>query len=672
LSIRASHDRSSPLGHRQAGDAVLRRLFDANVIGIVISNNAGAILEANDAFLATIGFTRDELTSGAVDWRTLTPPEWLPLDERAIAEMAATGVFAVYEKEYVRKDGTRVPVSLGGARLADSAEEQVCFILDLSPIRSAEAALRRSEQRYRILAEALPQIIMLADERRHMLYVNRRYTEYTGVAADDVGGAWREVIHPEDLPAVDAVRASGEPYEIEYRLRRKADGAFRWHFARCSKVPGDDARTYWLASAMDIDDRKRAEDALRFIERAGARLSQSLDLQATFETLLDLVVPEFGDWATITLRTEAGGFETILARHKDPEKADLTRRLCGVNFLDDAHSWGTTAVYQTGAPEFGSTVSEEAMRTAVREEFYPIVDRLGYGSYIILPILSGDAVIGTLGIISAGNSRTYSAGDIAPLRELTGRAGYAIANARRYAREHRVASVLQEAALPRHLPEIEGFHFDGYYRAGREESAIGGDWFDAVVVADGHVVVSVGDVTGSGLEAAVLMSTVRQVIRGAAHVRPDPLMILEVADRALRGEDENGLVTAFVGVIDPRTRVMRYASAGHWPGLLRSRDGAVLRLEAQGLPLGLRGLSGSKLQSVVLEQGSSLLLYTDGLVEFARDVFSGERLLTECFAETPATERPAKHLVERVLGDNPARDDIAALVVGVDARASVQ
>jgi sigma-B regulation protein RsbU (phosphoserine phosphatase) len=149
-------------------------------------------------------------------------------------------------------------------------------------------------------------------------------------------------------------------------------------------------------------------------------------------------------------------------------------------------------------------------------------------------------------------------------------------------------------------------------------------------------------------------------------------MILEVADRALRGEDENGLVTAFVGVIDPRTRVMRYASAGHWPGLLRSRDGAVLRLEAQGLPLGLRGLSGSKLQSVVLEQGSSLLLYTDGLVEFARDVFSGERLLTECFAETPATERPAKHLVERVLGDNPARDDIAALVVGVDARASVQ
>ena len=85
------------------------------MVGIVIANNAGAILEANDTFLDLIGYTRADLEEGRIDWRRLTPDEWLRLDERAIAEMAAVGIITGSEKEYVRKDGSRVPVSLGGA-----------------------------------------------------------------------------------------------------------------------------------------------------------------------------------------------------------------------------------------------------------------------------------------------------------------------------------------------------------------------------------------------------------------------------------------------------------------------------------------------------------------------------------------------------------------------------
>jgi PAS domain S-box-containing protein len=92
-------------------DDRLRRLFDANVVGILIGNNAGSIVEANEAFLRMIGYSRTELEAGLVDWRRLTPPEWLGLDERAIAEMAVRGSFTQYEKEYVRKDGTRVPTT---------------------------------------------------------------------------------------------------------------------------------------------------------------------------------------------------------------------------------------------------------------------------------------------------------------------------------------------------------------------------------------------------------------------------------------------------------------------------------------------------------------------------------------------------------------------------------
>ena len=132
----------------------MRLLFDANVIGIIIGNNAGAILDANDAFLALVGYTRDDLTSGRVDWRSMTPAEWLPLDEIAIDDMAKHGWFAPYEKEYVRSDGARVPVSVGGARIPDTDDEQICYILDLSATRRAEAALRQSESRFKVLTDA--------------------------------------------------------------------------------------------------------------------------------------------------------------------------------------------------------------------------------------------------------------------------------------------------------------------------------------------------------------------------------------------------------------------------------------------------------------------------------------------------------------------------------------
>ena len=649
--------------------SALRRLFDANVIGIVVSNNAGAILEANDAFLDMLGYTRAELDSGAVDWRTMTPDEWLPLDERAIEELATTGIFALYEKEYLRKDGTRVPVQLGGARLDGTGDEQICYILDLSHIRETEDALRKSERRYRLLAEALPQVVMFADENRRLTYVNKYYTHFTGIASEDVAHRWNDAIHPDDVPVIDVARATGDAYEVEYRMRRASDGAYRWHFARTMPISDDVGAGGWLATAMDIDDRKRAEDALRFIEKAGARLSQSLDLQTTFRTLLELVVPEFGDWATITVRNDHGEIETIAARHRDPARAEDIRRITSVDYLRDKNSWGTAVVYRTGQPQIVTGVDSEAARDVVKPEFHDVIERLGYGSFLGVPIVSGDSVIGTLGVVSHGTSRTYSTADVAPLQELTQRAGFAIANARMFERERRVASLFQEAAFPRRLPHIDGFRFDAFYRAGSDEAVVGGDWYDALLIPDGRLVVSVGDVAGSGLQAAVLMASVRQVIRAAAQLNPDPSLILDVADRTLRNEHDNVFVTAFVGVIDPLQGTMSFASAGHLPALLHSADGTIAELDARGLPLGCRFLGATEVKSTQLSPDSCLLLYTDGLVEHSRDIIIGEELLRRRFGETCRGPEPARTLVESILGDEPAADDVAVLLLGITAPA---
>jgi PAS domain S-box-containing protein len=126
-------------------EAKIRRLVEANVVGIVMWNLEGAITGANDAFLSMVQYDREDLASGRVRWSDLTPPEWRSQDERAIAGLKTTGVFQPFEKEYFRKDGSRMPILLGGALYEGSGNEGVAFVLDLSKQKRTEEALRSVE-----------------------------------------------------------------------------------------------------------------------------------------------------------------------------------------------------------------------------------------------------------------------------------------------------------------------------------------------------------------------------------------------------------------------------------------------------------------------------------------------------------------------------------------------
>ncbi|MFB9127985.1 AAA family ATPase [Paraburkholderia dipogonis] len=130
-------------------EAKIRRLVDANIIGILVWNAGGVILEANDAFLRMVGYEREDLVSGRVRWRDLTPPEWLQGSEKALGEAVQTGRAPPYEKEYVRKDGSRVPVMVGLATFEAGREEGVAFVLDLSERKRVEEQARQNERRYR-------------------------------------------------------------------------------------------------------------------------------------------------------------------------------------------------------------------------------------------------------------------------------------------------------------------------------------------------------------------------------------------------------------------------------------------------------------------------------------------------------------------------------------------
>jgi PAS domain S-box-containing protein len=127
-------------------DRKIRRLVDANIVGVLVSNLEGQVIEANDAFLRMLGYSRDDLTSGRIRWTELTPPDWRAVTEQAVAQIAAQGTCNLFEKEYLRKDGSRVPVLVAAAAIEGTNSENVAFVLDLTERKRAEQERERLRQ----------------------------------------------------------------------------------------------------------------------------------------------------------------------------------------------------------------------------------------------------------------------------------------------------------------------------------------------------------------------------------------------------------------------------------------------------------------------------------------------------------------------------------------------
>src|SRR5215831_16245799 len=239
-------------------EAKIRRLVDANIIGIFIADREGRILEANDAFLRIVGYDREDLVLGRLHRIELTAPEWREVDKRAWGELNSTGTVQLFEKEYFRKDGSRVPVLIGAALFKEGGDQGLAFVLDLTERKRAEEALRESERRSRSAIDGIPGLVGILAPNGEVESVNRQIIEYCGQSLDELKN-WgtNGTIHQEDLPHVAEVFTksigSGVPYEIEARVRR-FDGEYRWFAIR--GIPVRDAAdriVRWYALLTDIE-----------------------------------------------------------------------------------------------------------------------------------------------------------------------------------------------------------------------------------------------------------------------------------------------------------------------------------------------------------------------------------------------------------------------------------
>jgi PAS domain S-box-containing protein len=270
---------ATDITERKTTEDKIRRLVEADILGIFIANVQGEIVEANQAFLRMLRYGRQDLVSGRLLWTDLTPAELRERDQRALTEALAAGVFRPYEKEFLRKDGSRVPVLIGGA-LFQSANQGVVFVLDLSEQKRAEEGLRQSEQRFRLVLESIGAQVITTTLEGELDFVNQPVLDYFGKTLEQLKG-WptTDVLHPDDLPSAIAVWKDsiekGLSYDVDHRFRR-SDGAYRWFHVRGRPqrdVQGSIVR--WYALLTDIEDRKRAEDKVREQE---SELRQILDL----------------------------------------------------------------------------------------------------------------------------------------------------------------------------------------------------------------------------------------------------------------------------------------------------------------------------------------------------------------------------------------------------------
>ena len=517
---------------------------------------------------------------------------------------------------------------------------------------------------WRATLEAIPQIVWTADPAGRPDWFNERWYAYTGASADDsLAGGYLEVVHRDDAAAARAAyaraMASGEPFSAEYRLRA-ADGSYRWHLgtARPLRDP-DGSITCWIGVSTDVDARRRAADGMAFVADASEALGNAPDLDTALQTLAKHVVPTLADWCSVYLVRE-GQLTPHTIHHRDPVKRAFVWNMMRRYPPRPEDS----AVLRTGEPLYIPIVSAETLlESAVDDSHRADIERLDVGSIVAVPLAARGNALGIMQLMREQRRDAFSPSDRDLAVLLAQRAAVVLDNARIAERERRIARTFQEAALPRALPHIDGLRLDVVYVPSERDAEIGGDWYDAFELRDGRLVVSIGDVAGKGVDAAVLMSSLRQAVRVAAYQGLDPAAILAATDEALANERPDRIATAFVGILDA-SWMLAYASAGHPPGLLRAPDGTLTALSTGGPPLGLRAPSPAASELTEISPGSLLLLHTDGLTEATQDVIEGERRLSDVLRDESILDAadPAQHVRDAVLCDT-ARDDVAILTI---------
>ena len=438
-----------------------------------------------------------------------------------------------------------------------------------------------------------------------------------------------------------------------------ADLEFAQHLGRRFALAIDNARLYQAAES--------ARDRLEFMAKGSELLSASLDVDTTLAQLAELVVPRLADWCSIELLEDDGRLRNAGTAHVDPDRVKLAAQLRKRYPINPDDRVGVPNVIRTGRSELFAEIPDELLvQNARDEEHLRLMRGLGVSSILVVPLTARGHTFGAMTLVWAESGHHYTEEDLRFAEDLARRAAVAADNSRLYSREHQAAVTLQRSLLPRELPDVPGIEFAARYLPATSEVDVGGDWYDAVTLGDGSVGVTIGDVVGHGVEAAAVMGQFRNALRAYVLDGRGPDGAVERLNRLTRTFDQNDMATLVYLVVDTSSGNLRFVRAGHPPPLVRQLDGAVAQLNGRGaLPVGVAPNVRYPSTTMRLEPGSTLLLYTDGLVERrGQPLEEGIAALERVLAEAPQPlEDLCDHLLAKLAPEVERDDDIALLAL---------
>jgi PAS domain S-box-containing protein len=322
---------------------------------------------------------------------------------------------------------------------ADGQVREVVLIHeDITARKRAEDALLESEQRFRQLADAMPQIVWTARPDGNIDYLNRRWTEFTGLSETVSNDGWGQILHPEEAQAAGerwaASVRSGAPFDMEMRLLDRRQKTYRWHLIRTVAVHDEGGRVArWFGTGTDIHEQKRAEESSRYLAEASAALASVVDYESTLQKVANLAVPYFADWSAVDVVNEDGSLRRLAVAHQEASKVVLAHELMREYPPDPQAPSGVFAVLRMGKPEIIGEITDEMLVQGTKDERHlDLIRSLGLKSYVCVPLVVAGKPLGVLTFATAESGRRYTETDLALAMDLAHRAAVAVENTQLY------------------------------------------------------------------------------------------------------------------------------------------------------------------------------------------------------------------------------------------------
>ncbi|MET0928116.1 MAG: SpoIIE family protein phosphatase [Aeromicrobium sp.] len=620
----------------------------------------------------------------------------------------------VAEYRIVLPDGSARWVSARGRALAGpdgAAARLLGAAFDTTAVQDGEARVSR-------LLEAMPMAFFQLDARWRFTFLNSEASRLLGgVGTEIVGGTiWElfpEAVGSDFETHYRAAVETGEPVEFEAYYPPPLD---RWYEIRGWPTP-DGLSVYFI----DVTERRRAQQvAESAAERAALlasitdTLTETLDIQVAVSRLAEIVVGPWADWSVVTLVDHSSsyfdgttqligasplwrrGLRDVVGWHRDPATRHLLDRYVQTRIpaLSD-DSFLAQAVRENHPVVVSERATESIAAVLHPGEAQDLCLELAPSAMVILPLRARGRTIGLLTVFRGGGREGFTAEDIADLTDAATRAGVALDNVRLYGEQRDLAEGLQRSLLTE-PPEPDHVHVVVRYEPAAEAAQVGGDWYDSFLQKDGATNVVIGDVVGHDTVAAASMGQVRGLLRGiAVTTGAGPADVLRYLDEAMETLQVGTIATAIVARLEQTpeereagTTRLRWSNAGHPPPIVAVHPEAPETPETStgdrlvepadvvvtamwpdqfDLMLGLQPSADRNESVLTLSRGSTVLLYTDGLVESrGQTVDEGVERLRDVMAELVAAgldhAEMCDELLRRMLPDRP-EDDVAIVAV---------